>query len=350
MNYLDMNISQMQELFDNYKAPKFRAKQFYQALHKGKSIEDITNLPKELRAKLIEDNTLGGASIIKELVSRIDGTEKYLFALEDNNVVEGVLMKHSYGNTLCISSQVGCAMGCKFCASTKNGKIRNLNAGEMLGQVLAVEKKYNKDIEKNHSRFLRNIVIMGIGEPLDNYDNVIKFLKLINSEDGLNFSLRNISLSTCGIVEKIKTLTVDAPGVTLSISLHAPNDKKRQEIMPIARKVSVNRLVSSAKEYIKQTGRRVIFEYALVEGFNDSDFDAKELSQLLRFMQCIVNIIPVNKIKEGKYLPPDKQKVKEFVEKLADLGIDATIRREMGADINGACGQLRNSTIEESYS
>ena len=323
--------------------PKFRAKQVHEWLRKGVRPDGMSNIPNALREKL-SALPFGGAEIIDVRHSRKDETMKFLYELDDGNIVEGVLMSYSYGKTLCISSQVGCRMGCAFCASTLNGKVRDLTAGEMLSEVTSVERMIPTDDAKK--RTVTNIVMMGCGEPLDNYDNTLAFLRRATAADGLGISPRNISVSTCGIVPKIYSFTEDAPHITLCISLHAPNDELRRRTMPIANAYSLSELIPAAKHYADVTGRRVIFEYALIEGVNSSDEDARELSRLLRGVNCHVNLIPLNSVKERSLSGVTRQRAAQFAALLEKLHVSATVRRELGTDIDGACGQLRNKHID----
>ena len=322
----------------------FRAGQIAEWIKKGAEIDEMSNLSKALRQKLNENAYVNGVSIKESIVSRLDGTEKYLYALRDGNIIEGVRMRYHYGDTLCVSTQVGCRMGCRFCASTLDGCVRSLSAGEILGQVLCV----NRHIEKTcpDSSGIHNIVLMGSGEPLDNYENVIKFLRLVNDPNGLNISLRNISLSTCGLVPKMYELADEGLPVTLSVSLHAPNDDIRKQLMPVANAYRMEDLLKACRYYIEKTGRRVIFEYALVKGVNCSDSAADELASKLRGMQCHVNVIPLNDVKERNLEGPTPEMVNAFLKRLELRRISATRRREMGDDIQGACGQLRRSRLE----
>ena len=348
MSWLDMSLSELTDELKALREPVFRAKQIYAWLHKGANFDEMTNLPKQLRERLKEHLPLGGVTVLEKIISKLDGTTKYLFLLSDGNIVEGVLMHYKYGNTFCISSQVGCRMGCVFCASTIDGLVRNLTPGEMLGQILAIEREWSQEgRDSGRGRAVTNIVMMGSGEPLDNYDNTIKFLHMINDPAGINISLRNISLSTCGLVDKIPVLAKDAPGVTLSISLHAPNDTLRKEMMPIANRYSIAQIIAAAREYVNLTGRRVIFEYALVQGKNDSDACALELSAILHGLQCHINLIPLNTVKERNLHGTALRRAHEFCTLLESLSISATIRREMGDDIQGACGQLRRSYLQD---
>ena len=327
-----------------YKLPAFRLKQLFTWLHRGATFAQMTNLPKALREKLAA-LPYGGSVIERKLVSPKDGTVKYLFLLEDGNLVEGVLMHYSYGNTACISTQVGCRMGCKFCASTLEGCVRDLRPGEMLSFLKLMEQ--DEPPREGWSRSVTNIVLMGSGEPLDNYDSVVTFLQRVTSPEELNISPRNISLSTCGLVPKIYRFMEDAPHVTLSISLHAHSDEVRKTMMPIANVYPIADLIEAARAYAEKTGRRVVFEYALVEGVNDSRQDAAALAKLLRGMLCHVNLIPLNSVKERSLMGVTRAHAEEFAGWLEKEHISATVRREMGADIDGACGQLRRRVIHE---
>ena len=338
-----MNFEEIQQLISSIGQPKYRAEQLYSGLQAGKSLENI-NVPKDLRSFLTENGyTVGGVEIYQKFISQIDGTVKYLYKLEDGNIIEGVLMKYKYGNTLCVSTQVGCRMGCAFCASTIGGLVRNLSSGEILGQVIAA----NKDNKSEETRGVTNIVLMGSGEPLDNYDNVLKFLRLVSSEKGLNISMRNISLSTCGIVPQIYELAKEKLGITLSLSLHAPEDEMRKTIMPISKAYDLKETVDAMRNYVKTTGRRVVFEYALIKDKNDTPMCASKLSKLIKGMQCHVNLIPLNTVHESSLNGSDSDNVKKFRQSLEENGISVTVRREMGADISGACGQLRRSYLKK---
>lgn len=337
-------LEELQELFSSWGEPKYRAAQVYEWLSRGNKPDEMTNISKKLREKLNEI-PFGDVEIVKRLVSAKDGTVKYLFKLWDGNLIEGVLMKYKYGNTLCISTQVGCNMGCLFCASTLAGCVRNLQSGEMLYEVLAAERDTEK--AEGKKRAVTNIVLMGSGEPMDNYENVVRFLHMVSDENGINISQRNISVSTCGLVDKIRCLPDDGIHVTLSVSLHAPNDEIRSQIMPVNRAYPMNELLSAAKEYSEKTGRRVVFEYALIKGVNDAPDHALELSKRLRNMNCHVNLIPLNSVKERNLHGTTREEAHKFCKMLEDLGISATVRREMGADIDGACGQLRRRVMNE---
>ncbi len=334
-----MNRQELETLLASWGQPKFRAAQIYAWQKEGTPVSEMSNLPKALREKLQTEVTDTLPKVEEKYVSAIDGTVKYLFRLYDGECVESVLMKYKHGNTLCISSEVGCPMGCRFCASTLGGKIRNLLPSELLGQVIAA----NRDSGERVS----NIVMMGIGEPLDNYDNVIRFLKLVNDEEGLNIGYRHISLSTCGIVPRILELAKEEFPITLSISLHASNDEKRSAVMPVNNKWNIDALLSACVTYYKTTGRRISFEYTLISGKNDSEADAKELGTLLKNAfrgtgaPIHVNLIRVNEVKETGMKQGTAEEANRFAETLGRYGIVATVRRRLGSDVNAACGQLR---------
>ena len=321
------------------KLPAFRAKQIFRWIHQGVDFDGMTNLPLSLREQLKQEAIAQPVRIIHERRSKIDDTVKFLFGLRDGNCVEGVLMHYHHGYTLCISTQVGCRMGCTFCASTLDGCVRSLTAGEMLGEILCANR-----FLAGKSR-VHNVVLMGSGEPLDNYDNVMKFLRLLREEDGVQIGLRNVSLSTCGIVPRMYDLAEENLPVTLSVSLHAPNDNIRRQTMPIAKAYPMEDLLRACRHYIEKTGRRVIFEYALVGGVNCMDEHAVELASRLRGMQCHVNLIPLNVVEERDLKGVTEATVRRFMDKLESLHISVTRRREMGDDIEGACGQLRRKTL-----
>ena len=320
--------------------PAFRAKQLFRWLHKGVPFDGMSNLSKAFREKLKERCEDLPMQIQGVFPSKKDDTVKFLFACRDGNLIEGVLMHYHYGYSLCVSTQIGCRMGCAFCASTLSGCVRSLEAGEILSQVLLANQYLG---EKGH---VGHIVLMGSGEPFDNYTEVVRFLRLVNHPEGLNLSLRNISVSTCGLVPQIKRFQQENLPVTLSLSLHAPNDDIRRQLMPIAKRYPLSELMSAVRDYVKQTGRRVVFEYALIDGLNSSVENARELAGLLRSLQCHVNLIPLNYVAERNLRPAAPQNVQAFLKTLQDLHISATVRREMGADIGGACGQLRRSQLE----
>ena len=318
----------------------FRAAQIYQWLHKDRvsSFDEMTNISKNLRAKLDKNYEIITLEPVKVLISEIDGTRKYLFRIKGDSVIESVLMRYHHGNSVCISTQSGCRMGCRFCASTLNGLERNLLASELLEQIYEIEKNINERVS--------NIVLMGSGEPLDNFDNVTKFLELISDENGANISQRNITLSTCGIVSKIKELADMHPQITLALSLHASDDETRKSLLPIANKYSISQVLDACKYYFSQTGRRITFEYSLVAGVNDTIDEAEKLSKLVKGINCHVNLIPVNPIKEREFTQSEEKAVLQFKSRLEKNKINVTIRREMGRDINGACGQLRNEAMK----
>ena len=335
-----MNLETLTKFLTDMGEKKFRAKQIYEWLHlrQVESFEEMTNLSKTLREQL--DKKCRIVSLKKEQVqiSKIDGTRKYLFLLEDGNVIESVLMKYKHGNSVCISSQVGCRMGCRFCASTLDGLERGLTPSEMLDQIYQI----GKDIGERIS----NVVVMGTGEPLDNYDNLLKFIELLTDENGLHISQRNLTVSTCGIVPRIRELADQKLSITLALSLHASSQKKRLELMPVANKYEIHEVIDACRYYFEKTGRRVTFEYSLVGGVNDSDRDAKELTDLIHDMNCHVNLIPVNPIKERDYVQSNAEVIEAFKEKLERNGITVTVRRELGRDSDGACGQLRRKYKE----
>ncbi len=319
---------------------KFRAEQIFSWLHKGvTSYDEMTNISTATREKLKETTYVSTLEIREKYVSAIDGTVKYLFELPDGNCIESVVMRYHHGLTICISSQVGCRMGCRFCASTIGGLYRNLTAGEILNQVIFAQKDLGERIS--------NIVLMGIGEPLDNFENVITFLHNVNHEKGLNIGYRHITLSTCGVVPKIYELAECDMPITLTISLHAPNDKIRNEIMPVSHKYSMQELIEACRAYVKRTGRRISFEYSLIKGVNDSEKDAHELARLIKKLHAHVNLIPVNKVEERNYRKGTREEIENFQRALISDGINATIRRELGSDIFASCGQLRKKVMAE---
>ena len=323
--------------------PAFRGKQIFRWIHQGADFGEMTNLSKELRNSLRQTAVAQPVKIRLERKSRVDGTVKFLYELRDGNCVEGVLMRYKYGISLCISTQVGCRMGCRFCASTLDGRVRDLTAGEMLGEILCTNRYLETEGEK-----VSHVVLMGSGEPLDNYDNVIRFLHLLREEEGIRLSLRNVSLSTCGIVPKMYSLAEENLPVTLCVSLHAPNDEIRRKTMPVAFTWSVGEILDACRNYIRKTGRRVIFEYALAEGVNAGESQAAELAELLRGLQCHVNLIPLNIVEERDMKGVTEETVSRFMKVLQSRNISVTRRREMGDDIDGACGQLRRMTINSS--
>ncbi len=336
----DYTLSELEGILADLGEPRFRAKQLFKWLYGGaRGWEDMTNLPKSLKEKLAENYEIKKLKIEQKFISAIDETRRYLLQLDDGNFIESVLMKYKHGYTICISSQVGCAMGCKFCASTRGGKVRNLTAGEIIGQVMTVQEDLGSRIS--------NIVIMGMGEPLDNFDNIVSFLENVNNPLGLNIGHRHITLSTCGIVDKIRTLADMQLQITLSISLHAPNDEKRSAIMPVNKKYNIAQLLEACRYYTDKTNRRISFEYTLINGVNDTIAEADELLKLVSGMLCHINLIPVNEVKETGYRATDRKNVESFRERLERGGISATIRREMGSDISAACGQLRAAAVRK---
>ncbi len=337
-----LNFNELNEVLVEYKLPKFKVKEINKWLLNGYKFHEMSNIDKGTREKLAENYNDIPISILKEYVSS-DGTIKFLFQLGSGELIEGVLMKYVYGNTLCISSQIGCRMGCTFCASTINGLERNLTSAEMLGQVTVVNRHMGGDFKE---RKITNVVLMGSGEPLDNYDNVVKFLELVESVESLNISRRNISLSTCGIVPNIKRMADDNVGVTLTISLHNPFNENRCAIMPIGNKYSVKELIDSARYYFKKTGRRVVFEYTLIKGINDSEEFAVELARILQGFPTHVNCIIYNEVKGKSLMPPTRKDGYAFVELLTKYNQSATLRRQMGVDIEGACGQLKRRFVD----
>ncbi len=336
-----LSFEELEQFIVDIGDKKFRAAQIYQWLHQKliTDFDEMTNISKSLREKLKQECRLISLEPERVQVSKLDGTSKYLFKLYDNNLIESVLMKYHHGNSVCISSQVGCRMGCRFCASTLDGMVRCLSPSEMLDQIYTIQRLSGERVD--------NVVVMGSGEPFDNYDNLLKFIKLLNSEKGLNISARNITVSTCGLVPKIRQLADMKLQITLAISLHAPNDELRKTMMPIANKYSIAEIMDACRYYIEQTGRRISFEYSLVKGVNDTKECADQLISLVRNMKCHINLIPVNPIKERDYEQSEKKSINDFKNKLEKSGINVTIRREMGRDIDGACGQLRKSYMEE---
>ncbi len=318
----------------------FRAKQVYEWLHVklAESFEEMTNLSKGLREKLDDRYRIPLVKMIERQESQIDGTNKFLFQLADQHVIESVLMRYKHGNSVCISSQVGCRMGCKFCASTIGGLERNLLPAEMLGQIYQIQKITGERVS--------NVVVMGTGEPLDNYDNFVRFIRLLTDENGRNLSQRNITVSTCGIVPNMQRLAKEQLQITLALSLHGSTQDKRKALMPIANKYELSEVLGACDYYFEETGRRITFEYSLVHGVNDRDEDARELIGILKPRNCHLNLIPVNPIKERDFRKPSRKSAEEFKNKLEKSGINVTIRREMGSDIDGACGQLRRRYAE----
>ncbi len=339
IDILSLSLGELTEEIIKIGEPKFRAKQIFEWISKGAWDDEMKNIPKSLRQKLNEHFFFTLPVVERKLVSKIDGTVKYLFKLYDGELIESVFMRYQHGNTLCISSQVGCRMGCKFCASTLLGRTRDLFPSEMLGQIIAVEKDTGERIS--------NVVMMGIGEPLDNYDNTVKFLRLVSSDDGLNIGLRHISVSTCGLVDKIERLSEENLPVTLSISLHAYDNSVRDEIMPVNKKYPIEVLLNACQKYFEKTSRRISFEYTLIAGKNDTAEGACRLAAIIKKYinsPCHVNLIPLNEVKETKL--QTSKNVSNFKNKLLSLGINATVRRRLGSDINASCGQLRKGAKE----
>ena len=334
-------MDQLEQWVLEHGEKKFRAKQLYQWMHVklADSVEQMSNLPAKLREQISENSTFTVLKQVTMQESAIDGTRKYLFELEDHNMVESVLMRYKHGNSVCISSQVGCRMGCRFCASTLDGMERNLRPSEMLDQIYRIQTITGERVS--------NIVVMGSGEPMDNYDNVVRFIRLISSDKGLNISQRNLTISTCGIVPGIRKFAEEGLQVTLALSLHAPNDEVRKTLMPIANSFKLKDVLEACHYYFEKTGRRLTFEYSLVKGVNDNLEEAKALTELIKDQHGHVNLIPVNPIKERDYVQSDKKAIEQFKNYLERHGINATVRREMGRDIGGACGQLRKSYLEE---
>lgn len=338
IDILSLNFNELNNAITDLGEQKFRAKQIFEWLHVKKvtDFNEMTNISSNLRKKLDENFYITKIEVIRKLVSK-DGTTKYLFALPDGTAVESVVMNYKHGNSLCISTQVGCKMGCSFCASTIAGFERHLTPSEMLSQVYFTDRVHG----------IGSIVLMGIGEPLDNFTNVMKFLEILSCPEGHNMSLRHLSLSTCGIVPKIRELSELNLGLTLSISLHAPNDELRRKIMPIANKYSLDELIGACKDYFEKTGRRISFEYSLIDGVNDTEECANELAALLRGFNCHVNLIPINEVKERDYKASKINSVEQFKNILTRRGINATVRRTLGTDISAACGQLRKDHVKK---
>lgn len=335
-----LTLEELQKAMQEMGEKPFRAKQLYEWMH-GKlaeGYEEMTNIPASLKEKCRQNFSYTALQKVQMQESKIDGTRKYLFALEDGNVVESVFMRYKHGNSVCISSQVGCRMGCRFCASTLDGLERCLKPSEMLDQIYAITRDTGERVS--------NVVVMGTGEPMDNYDNLLRFITLLTDENGLHISQRNLTVSTCGIVPKMRELAGEHLQITLALSLHATTDEKRRKLMPIANRYSLKELMEACTYYFEETGRRLTFEYSLVKDVNDTQEDAKELTALLHGMNCHVNLIPVNPIKERDYVQSDRKSVERFKHMLEQGGITATVRREMGRDIDGACGQLRRRHLE----
>lgn len=342
MSKTDIKSMSMDELAKEMKSlgqPAFRCGQIFSWLHEKKatSFSQMSNLSKALREELDKKYEITSLEILDVQISKLDGTRKYLFSFPDGNVIESVFMRYSHGNSVCVSTQAGCRMGCRFCASTIGGLERNLTASEMLEQIYEIEKDTNERVS--------NVVLMGSGEPLDNYDNVLRFIRLLNHEKGLNISQRNITVSTCGLAPMIRKLADEKLAITLALSLHAPNQEAREKLMPIAKKYALDEVLSACEYYFSKTGRRITFEYSLIAGENDSEKEAAELARLAKPLSCHINLIPVNPVKERDYKQSEKRNIDKFKNKLEEFGINVTIRREMGRDIDGACGQLRRSYL-----
>lgn len=335
-----LDYEELQKALEELGQKAFRARQMYQWFHEklADTPEEMTNIPDSLKKALSVQYQCTNLEILDVLTSKADGTQKYLFRLNDGNVIESVLMKYRHGNSVCISSQVGCRMGCRFCASTLGGLTRNLLPGEMLDQVYKIQKYSGERVS--------NLVVMGTGEPLDNYDNLLKFIRMLSDEHGLHISQRNITVSTCGIVPKMYELAEEKLQITLALSLHASSQEKRMELMPIAYKYEIHDVLEACRNYFQKTGRRLTFEYSLVGGVNDSEEDVQKLAKLVKGMNCHINLIPVNPIKERDFIQPSRRVADNFKTKLEKCGINVTIRREMGRDIGGACGQLRKSYLD----
>ncbi len=339
LDLLSMTITELESYCKDVGEPRFRAKQLFGWMQSGTPVSDMSNLSKGFREALLQSDAVRYPEIDGKFVSQIDGTVKYLWKLKDGQNVESVFMRYHHGNTICISTQAGCRMGCAFCASTLGGKVRDLTPGEMLGQVIMAQRDMGERIS--------GIVLMGIGEPLDNYDNVLRFLRLVNDPEGLNIGYRHISLSTCGLVDGIDRLAEEGLGITLSISLHAPTDALRSQIMPVNRKWNVEQLLRASLRYFQKTGRRISFEYTLISGKNDTLEGAETLCTVMRryigrAMPIHVNLIPVNPIAERDFNPSERESIRRFAEHLEKNGITATVRRTLGPDIQASCGQLRN--------
>lgn len=341
---LSMTVDELKEMLVGFGEKPYKAKQIFAWLHRGACFDEMSDVSKKTRELLAEHTTLVYPEIVQKQVSRLDGTVKYLFSMYDGQLIESVVMRYKHGNSICISSQAGCRMGCRFCASTIGGRARDLSAGEILSQIIVAQKDIAERID--------NVVMMGIGEPLDNYDNVIRFLKLVGCEGGLNIGYRHISLSTCGLVDKIYRLAEESFPITLSISLHATNDKERSEIMPINNKWCIDELLSACRDYFDKTGRRISFEYTLISQKNDSTAQANRLAALLlKYFKDVpfhVNLIPVNDVTESGFTAGSELSIKKFTDTLEKAGVNATKRRKLGSDIDASCGQLRHkSTTKE---
>ncbi|MBR2870662.1 MAG: 23S rRNA (adenine(2503)-C(2))-methyltransferase RlmN [Clostridia bacterium] len=341
---LDLSLEELKQKITNMGEKPFRAGQIFKALHSGLDFDEMTNLSKDLRLKFADEFIAQPVKILKSIVSK-DGTEKFLFSLSDGNLIEGVLMRYKYGCTLCVSTQVGCRMNCAFCASGLEGLIRNLHSGEILGEIIAVNRYLGGGLADK--RKITNVVMMGSGEPLDNYDNVVKFLRLLSSPDGINISPRNVSLSTAGLVPQMYKLAEENLHVNLTVSLHSPIDNERQQIMPVAKAYSIKEILDACQNYFEKTGRRYIFEYVLIKGNNDTEIHAQTLINLLKGRPCHVNLIRLNEVKEKALKSASDKDAYRFMGVLEKAGLSATVRRRMGDDIEGACGQLRRRYLDD---
>ena len=335
-----ITLEELESLLSELQQPKFRAAQIFKWIHDGvQDLDKMTNIPKDLQAELSRKAFIAKLKIFKKFVSQVDGTVKYIFELYDGSYIETVVMQYKHGYTICVSSQVGCRMGCEFCQSTKGGLVRNLLPGEILGQILAAQKDLSIRIS--------NIVMMGIGEPLDNFDNTVKFLEIVNHPKGVNIGYRHISVSTCGLADKIIRLADINIPITLSISLHAAYDSKRSQMMPVNKKYNIQTLLKACRYYQSVTGRRIVFEYSIIDGVNNSYEDAKRLFETLSGIMYHINLIPVNKIENGKFSAPDKKSIEHFCGLLVGMGASCTVRRTLGSDISASCGQLRSKYERE---
>ncbi len=341
MDIKSLTLSQLQEQMVSLSEAPYRAKQLYEWMHKklAADYEEMSNLPKSLKEKCREHFTYTALKTVRVQESKLDGTKKFLFALSDGNLVESVWMKYKHGNSVCISSQVGCRMGCRFCASTLDGWERNLTPSEMLDQIYCITRLTGERVS--------NVVVMGTGEPLDNYENLLRFILLLTDENGLHISQRSITVSTCGIVPRMRELAGEGLQITLALSLHASTDTKRRRLMPVAQKYSLDELMDACAYYFEKTGRRITFEYSLAAGVNDTPEDVRELITLLKPLNCHINLIPINPVKERDFVGSERSAVEAFKNKLEKYGINVTIRREMGRDIEGACGQLRRGYMHK---
>lgn len=338
----DNNLEELTELVKSINQPVFRAKQLYEWINNGTKFAEMGNIPSVMR-DILSQNYIDSPIKVVDSLTSVDGSVKYIYELSDGEIIEGVFLPNKYGNTICISTQVGCRMGCNFCASGIGGLVRNLTAGEILSQFIVVDRLQGGTAKK---RAISNIVLMGSGEPFDNYDNVVKFIRLISDSRGINMSVRNISVSTCGLEPEIRRFADEGLGVTLSLSLHATTPIARQKLMPIANKYSIGQVIGAMKYYFKKTGRRVVFEYSLVKESNMKEADAKRLYEFTKGLPCHINLIMLNPVKEKKIRGCSKGEASDFLKQLTDLGCSATLRRSYGSDIGGACGQLRRKYVK----